>query len=164
MKCAVIVKRNMHFFETCKFASLQIQPSGYGFGCGMVSRLSFLTKSLDIKFSCEPLSNNVSTLVCLEMTLTWNSSILLSSLGAYMWQLEILELDLVSFSFPFKFFSAIAMIFVSSPESDPRSFSAIATIFPFSCAFSLALKIYGFNSGWSFQQWSSSWLVLEHSL
>ena len=69
-KLAVIANLNIHFRVTSRFASLQIQPNGYGFGCGMVSSLSFLMKSSEIKFACDPLSNNVSILICLDMTAT----------------------------------------------------------------------------------------------
>ena len=148
-KCAVIVKHNMHFFETYKFSFLQIQPSRYGFGCGIVSRLSFMTKSSEINFSCDPLSNNVSISVCLDMTLTWNNSIFSSSFGAFMWQFDVLVLGLVSIYFPFMFFNPMAVILDSSPESDPKSCWVVAAIF----CFPLLLGFFGLNSRCNFQQW-----------
>ena len=156
-KLAVIANLNIHFFETCRFASLQIQPNGYGFGCGMVSRLIFLTKYSDINFACDPLLNNVSIFVCLDMTLTWNSSIISSSFGVFMWQFDVLVLGFVSIYSPFTFFNPMAVILDSSPESDPKSCWVVVAVF----CFPLLLYFLGLISGCNFQQWFSSWPSFE---
>ena len=57
-------------------------------------------------------------------------------------------------------FKPMVVIFVSYLESDPNFCSTIATILPFSLAFSL----FGFNSRRSCQQWSSSWPIFERFL
>ena len=108
----------------------------------MVSRLIFLTKSSEINFSCDPLSKSVSILVCLDMTLTWNSFILSSSFGVFMWQFDVLVLGLVSIYFLFMFFNPMVVILVSSPESDPKSCWDIVAVF----CFPLLLGFFGLNS------------------
>ena len=99
MNFLVMVNLNKHFLVTCKFALLTIQPKGYGLWWGTVSRLSFLTKSSEIKFDYDPLSNNASIFVWFEITLTWNNSILDSSFGVLLWLYEELVLPIVSFPF-----------------------------------------------------------------
>ena len=75
----LMVNLSKHFLVTCKFEFLQIQPKGYGLGCLIVSRPNYLRKSLEIKLACDPISKSVSILVCLETTLIWKISILVSS-------------------------------------------------------------------------------------
>ena len=104
----------------------------------------FLTKSSEIKLAWEPLSNSVSILVCLETTLIWKSSFIVSSSWVTLEQLE--ELVFAMF-LPFKL---IDVTFVLSLESKTKSCSMIAQVSPFS----LDLSLFGFNSGWSCQQWS----------
>ena len=85
------------------------------------------------------------------MTLTLKSSILVSSSCVTM---EHLEEIFISMFLPFK---PIIVILVSSHGSEHKSCSMTATFFPFS----LALSLFGFNSRWSCQQWSSSWPFFE---
>ena len=67
MNLAMMENLNLHCFVTWICVLSYSQPNGYGFGCGLVSNPNMLTISFESKFTYDPVSNNVSILMCLEM-------------------------------------------------------------------------------------------------